>query len=174
MEHRHLFGSSYRYSPLGIRYTNIGIYMAVFIALIDQISKWWLLHFVMMPPQTIKVTPFFNLALNWNYGITFGLFNHEQEWLPYIFIGVAIVIVLLLLNWLMKTSSLLVALGLGLVMGGAVGNVVDRFNYGAVVDFLDFHAFGHHWPAFNVADSAIVCGVGLLLLENLVTSPKKG
>ena len=79
---------------------------------------------------------------------------------------------LLLLNWLMHTTSPVAGTGLSLVMGGALGNVIDRVNYGAVIDFLDFYAFDHHWYTFNVADSAIVCGVGLLLLENLVRGKK--
>ncbi len=171
---RHFFGSSFRYSGINPSYTNIGVYLAAFIALADQMSKWWILHELMVPPRIVEITPFLNFVLHWNKGVTFGLFNHALSWLPYIFIGAAILILLLLLNWLMRTSSLLMALGLGLVIGGAIGNVIDRFRYGAVLDFIDFHIFGYHWYAFNVADTAIVCGVGLLLLENLATRPKKG
>ncbi len=170
---RYLFGSSFRYSGMSPRHTNIGIYLAVLTALADQLSKWWILADIMNPPHVWEVTPFLNIVLHWNRGVTFGLFNHEALWLPYVFIGAAVVILLFLLNWLMRTPSLLIALGLGFVMGGAAGNVIDRFRFGAVLDFLDFHALGHHWPAFNLADSAIVCGVGLLLLENLVSRPKK-
>ncbi|NTU76503.1 MAG: signal peptidase II [Alphaproteobacteria bacterium] len=156
------------------RYVNIGVYLATAVALIDQFSKWWLLHIAMNPPRTIPVTSFFNLVLSWNRGVTFGLFNRDNAWMSYVFIGAAVIILLLLLAWLMRATSLKVALGLGLVMGGAVGNIVDRIRYSAVLDFLDFHAFGYHWYAFNAADSAIVCGVGLLLLDNLVSNTKKG
>jgi signal peptidase II len=158
------------------RLINIGLYMAAIAAMADQFSKWWLLNEIMtqVPPgTTVRVTPFFNLVLNMNRGVTFGLFNHEQQWLSYAFAGTAALVLIFLFRWLMRSTSLLAALGLGLVMGGAIGNVIDRLRYGAVVDFLDFHVAGYHWYAFNLADSAIVCGVGLLLIENLVTGAKK-
>lgn len=149
------------------RYTTIGLYLAALVALVDQGTKWWIVHEVMAAgKRTVPVTDFFNLVLSWNRGVTFGIMNREHPWMSYVFIAAAVVILFLLVHWLTRSSSLLLALGLGLVIGGAAGNVIDRLQYGAVVDFLDFHAYGHHWYAFNVADSAIVCGVGLLLLEN--------
>jgi signal peptidase II len=158
---------------MNARLVTISIYFAALIALADQASKWWLINEVMQPPRTVPVTPFFNLVLSLNKGITFGFFNHGQV-LPYVFIGATVVILLLLLRWLIHTSSALAGAGLSLVMGGAIGNAVDRVNYGAVIDFLDFHLMGFHWFAFNLADSAIVCGVGLLLLESVVRHEKKG
>ncbi|MDD5585965.1 MAG: signal peptidase II [Alphaproteobacteria bacterium] len=155
------------------RLVTIGVYIAALVAMLDQGSKWWVLNEVMKPPRIVPVTPFLNLHLTLNKGITFGLFNRGHQLTPYIFTSAAVVIMLLLLNWLIHTTSRMVAVGLSLVMGGALGNVIDRVNYGGVVDFLDFHVFGYHWYAFNIADSAIVCGVGLLLLENLVSSRKK-
>lgn len=156
------------------RYLNLGVYAALFVALIDQLSKWWVQTYVVVPPQAvIEVTYYFNLILKWNKGVTFGLLAHNAAWLPYAFTAVALIIVAFLLNWLMRASSVTVALGLGLVMGGAVGNIVDRLRYGAVVDFLDFHWQNHHWYTFNVADAAIVCGVGLLLLDSLAHGKKK-
>jgi signal peptidase II len=159
---------------MNARLVTIGVYLATLVALLDQASKWWILNEVMKPRRVVPVTSFLNLVLSFNKGITFGLFNRGHPMTPYIFTSAAIVIMLLLLNWLIHTTSRTVAVGLSLVMGGALGNVVDRVNYGAVVDFLDFHVFGYHWYAFNLADSAIVCGVGLLLLENLVRGAKKG
>jgi len=156
------------------RYLNLGVYAALFVALIDQLSKWWVQTYVVVPPQAvIEVTYYFNLILKWNKGVTFGLLAHNAAWLPYAFTAIALIIVAFLLNWLMRASSVTVALGLGLVMGGAVGNIVDRLRYGAVVDFLDFHWQNHHWYTFNVADAAIVCGVGLLLLDSLARGKKK-
>lgn len=156
------------------RYLNIGVYAALFVALFDQLTKWWVQTYVVVPPQAVvEVTYYFNLILKWNKGVTFGLLAHNAKWAPYAFTAVALIIVAFLLNWLMRAASVTVALGLGLVMGGAVGNIVDRLRYGAVVDFLDFHWQNHHWYTFNVADAAIVCGVGLLLLENLARGKKK-
>jgi len=119
--------------------------------------------------RTIPVTSFLNFALVWNKGVTFGLFNkNTQHFLPYILIGVAALILFLLGRWLWRTGSTPVALALGAIMGGAIGNVIDRLRYGAVVDFLDFHYGTYHWYAFNIADAAIVTGVALLLLDGMV------
>jgi len=158
---------------MNARLVTIGMYLAALIALLDQGSKWWILNYVMNPPRVIPVTPFLNLILHRNKGITFGLFNSGHPWLSYVFMGAAVLILLFLLDWLIKTSSVVAGVGISLVMGGALGNLIDRVNYGAVLDFLDFHAFGYHWYAFNIADASIVCGVGLLLLENLARKPEK-
>lgn len=159
---------------MNARLVTVGIYIMVFIALVDQATKWWILNQVMVPPRVVPVTSFFNLVLQWNKGITFGLLNSGHEWTRYLFIATAIAIMLLLISWLVKTHSILAGIGISMVMGGALGNLIDRMTHGAVLDFLDFHFRGFHWYAFNIADSAIVCGVGLLLLENLVREEKKG
>jgi signal peptidase II len=138
---------------------------AVFAA--DQVSKWWILEHVMNPPRFIEVTPFFNLVLVWNRGITFGVFSGAPDWIPWVLIAFALIVAVALAVWLRRADAAMLACALGAVIGGAVGNVIDRLRFGAVVDFLDFHAFGYHWPAFNVADSAIVIGVGLLMLDSL-------
>lgn len=158
---------------MNARFVTFGMYLMALVALADQGTKWWILNQVMVPRRVVFVTPFLNFVLQWNKGITFGLFNHDQPMMLYVFIGSAVVILILLLNWLVHTTSFMAASGVSLVMGGALGNLADRINHGAVVDFLDFHAFGYHWYAFNIADAAIVCGVGLLLLENLVNKPKR-
>ena len=148
----------------------IAAYILAFIAVVDQMSKWWLVTHVMTPPpHPIYINAFLNLVLVWNKGVTFGLLSRFGEGaVPWILVGIAVVILGLLGRWLWRTSSTLVASALGLVMGGAVGNVIDRVRYGAVVDFLDFHLDGWHWYSFNLADSAIVVGVALLLLDGLV------
>lgn len=86
----------------------------------------------------------------------------------WLLVSASLVIVGILLTWMWRSGRLLVASALGLIAGGAIGNIVDRVRFGAVTDFLDFHAGGYHWPAFNLADAAIVCGVALLLLDGLV------
>lgn len=154
-------------------YVDIGTYTAACVALIDQLSKWWLLTFVMTPPHRVEVFSNLNLVLNWNRGVTFGMLNRLHAWQPHILAAVAVVICVLLMRWLFEATTMWMGLGLGLIMGGALGNVADRLQHGAVVDFLDFHAFGYHWYTFNLADSAIVVGVFLLLLENLVLSRRR-
>lgn len=152
---------------------NIGIYLTAFVALADQASKWWVLNEALRNVRSVRVTPFFNLTLSWNKGVTFGLLNDHGEWMPYVLVGIALIIMGLLLGWLRRARTLYAALGLGMIMGGAIGNVIDRLRYGSVVDFLDFHIGGYHWYTFNLADSAIVLGVGLLLFENWLVSGRK-
>jgi signal peptidase II len=141
--------------------------IAVFTA--DQATKWWILEVVMNPPRAIPVTPFFNLVLGYNRGVSFGMFNSDGPWNAVIFTVIALAIVAWLLHWLTRTRRKLTGLSIGLVVGGALGNVLDRLRHPGVVDFLDFHAFGWHWPAFNVADAAIVVGAVLLVAESLFT-----
>ncbi len=141
--------------------------LAIVAIALDQATKGWILEDVMIPPRVIEITSNFNLVLGWNRGVSFGLFNQDSTYGPHILTGVALVIVLGLSIWLWKSTTHWSAWALGLVIGGAIGNVIDRIQYGAVVDFLDFHAFGYHWPAFNVADTAICIGAGLLILEPL-------
>jgi signal peptidase II len=151
------------------RRATIGFYMMAFIGLVDQISKGLILNHIGDVRHTMPVTPFLNFVLVWNKGVTFGLLGRTgQNYMTYILIGVAAVILALLGRWLWRTKSLLVALALGAIMGGAVGNVIDRVRYGAVADFLDFYYRDYHWYAFNVADAAIVTGVALLLIDGMV------
>ncbi len=144
-----------------------GAAIAVLVLALDQVSKWWILTDVMNPPRIIEITPFFNIVLAWNRGVSFGMFAGDSAWGPWLLTGLAGVIVIALAVWLWRTPSRLSVAALGLIIGGAVGNVVDRLNHGAVVDFLDVHAAGWHWPAFNVADSAICVGAAILVLESL-------
>lgn len=151
------------------RRTGMAAYLLAFILACDQLSKWWIVNAVMRPPRTVEIDPFLNFVLVWNKGVTFGLLNQVTHgFMPWILIGAAFLILILLSRWLWRTTSTLVALSLGAVMGGAIGNIIDRLRYGAVVDFLDFHYQDYHWYAFNIADAAIVTGVCLLILENLI------
>lgn len=150
----------------------VGLLLALAILLADQATKWWILEVVRLPEiRQVVITQNFNLTMVWNRGVTFGLLASDVPWQKALLGGVALLVCVLLLVWLTRAESRLVALGLGSVIGGAIGNVIDRARFGAVVDFLDFHAFGWHWYAFNVADAAIVCGVGLLLWGALIRSP---
>ncbi|MDR3450095.1 MAG: signal peptidase II [Alphaproteobacteria bacterium] len=147
----------------------IGVYMLAFIGLADQISKWWILDRMGDVERTLTVNGFLNFVLVWNKGVTFGVMSHEtHSYMPYVLIAVAAVILFLLGRWLLRTGSTPVAVALGGIMGGAIGNVIDRVRYGAVVDFIDFHYRTYHWYAFNVADAAIVTGVAILLLDGMV------
>lgn len=145
----------------------IGLILAAVLVVLDQLSKWWILEIVMQPPRVVEVTPFFNLVLAWNRGVSFGMFSSESAYGPWLLAGLAAVIVLGLTFWLARADSRLQAVAMGMIIGGAIGNVIDRLRFGAVVDFLDFYAAGFHFWAFNVADSAISVGVALLLLDAL-------
>ena len=149
--------------------------LAALIIAVDQLSKHWILAGLQLQVgDRLAVTPFFNLVLTFNRGVTFGLFYHHSDLMPYLLSAVAILICGGLLLWLARTNDAFVGTALGLIIGGALGNVIDRLRYGGVADFLDFHWGGWHWPAFNLADSAIVIGVGLLLVDGLFRQRREG
>jgi signal peptidase II len=142
---------------------------AVVILVLDQVSKFWILGLFAGPgARSVPVTGFFNLVLVWNRGMSFGLFNDGATANAVVFSLLAAAIVGGLLVWLWRGPSALIGGAIGLVIGGAAGNVADRLRLGAVVDFLDVHAGLWHWPAFNIADSAICVGVGLMLIDGLL------
>ena len=132
--------------------------VAVPALLVDQISKWWILLGYMTPARVIEVTSFFNLVAAWNTGVSFSLFAGGPGWTRWVLIGVSVVIVAAVLWWIKRLPSRLERACAGLLIGGALGNVIDRLYFGAVFDFVDFHVAGWHWPAFNAADSFIVVG----------------
>lgn len=144
--------------------------VAAGLTALDQASKWWVLLDIMNPPRAIEILPFFNLVLVWNRGISFGLFQAGSDAGKWLLIGVAAIVCAVLLAMLRKAENRRTVAAVGLIIGGAAGNVIDRFVHGAVVDFIDVHAAGYHWPAFNIADSAIVVGAGLLILDSLTAS----
>lgn len=146
----------------------LGLALAVLAVILDQVTKVWLFRLLVNEGRSpIEVLPFFNLVTVWNYGVSFGMFNSGSGAAAWIFIGLALAITAALAVWLSRVDRPLIAAALGLVIGGAIGNIVDRVRFGAVFDFLDFHAFGWHWPAFNVADSAITVGVAALFIDSL-------
>jgi len=150
-----------------------GLGLALVILALDQLTKAGMMA-LLDGRRVVDVLPVFKLVEVWNRGMSFGLFNDAQ--VSWLLILVALVISAGLLWWLRAVERALPALGLGLVLGGAIGNVVDRFRFGAVYDFLYFHLGEWYWPAFNLADSAITVGVVLLLWDGLFEqreSPKK-
>ena len=149
----------------------LGIGLAAVTIVLDQLTKWLVMYLVMDPPRVIQVLPFFNLTVVWNRGVSFGMFGGGVV-PPAVFVAMSAAIAVALLIWLRKAETFWTQVAIGLVIGGAIGNVVDRLVYGAVFDFLDFHVAGWHWPAFNVADSAICIGVVLLLVESLLPERK--
>lgn len=138
---------------------------------IDQWNKWWFLNvFDIANRPPVEVTGFFNIVMVWNYGISFGMFSGHNQPIPLIIMALAIVLVLLV--WLARSDDRLSMWGIGFVIGGALGNVIDRARFGAVADFFDFHVAGYHWPAFNIADSAIFIGVVVLCIQSIMQPPK--
>ena len=141
------------------------IFLILSIVALDQVTKLAILgrDVVDIYPE-MEITSFLNLVLVQNKGISFGLFSrYEVGWLISI-LTIGIVVVLFI--WMRKLERAILALPFSLIIGGAIGNLIDRLNYGFVVDFIDFHFFGWHWPAFNIADSAITVGVIFLLIAS--------
>jgi len=139
--------------------------LAAGVMLLDQVSKAWVLGSLRLM-ESLTVTAFFNLVLVFNPGASFSFLAGAGGWQKWFFVAVALAISAWLAVMIRRhAAERLLPAALALILGGALGNVIDRLRFDAVVDFLDFHAAGHHWPAFNVADSAISVGVALMLLH---------
>lgn len=142
-----------------------GLVLALVILIADRITKYWIVEVYDLPlRRSVEVLPFFNLTMVWNRGVSFGMFGGGAV-SPWVLLAIVIVIVAFLMVWMARATGLLLTWALGLIVGGALGNGIDRVVYGAVADFFDFHAWGWHFWAFNIADAAISIGVGLLLLD---------
>ena len=137
----------------------------------DQFTKWLIMTEVMQPPRVIPILPFLNIVMAWNTGVSFSMLADSG---PMLLAGLAILVSLGLLFMLTREPYRLPAYGYSLVIGGALGNVIDRFRYGAVFDFIDFYVGDWHFPAFNMADSAITIGVALLLFDGLFQGRDRG
>ena len=153
-----------------------GTIAAIATLIADQASKLWLLFvFDLAPRGVVRVTPFFDLVLTWNHGVSFGWFQSESPMAQIILMGVKALAVVALAIWMARSHTRLATVALGLIIGGAIGNAIDRFAYGAVVDFALFHVeIGEktlNWYVFNLADVAIVAGVAALLYESLLGVP---
>ncbi len=153
-----------------------GVIAAIAALIADQASKLWLLNvFDIGHRGTVRVTSFFDLVLAWNIGISFGLFQNDGQLAQIALMLVKVLAVIALAIWMARSRTLLASLALGLIIGGAVGNAIDRLAYGAVVDFALFHVqIGgntYNWYVFNLADAAIVAGVIALLYDSFLGVP---
>lgn len=144
-----------------------GLFLAVLVLFLDQVTKLAILEWAKPPAAGVPITGFLAIVLVWNRGMSFGMFNVGDPLVPWILGAVTVAVAVGLIWWLVRAQRWLVVAGLGLVLGGAVGNLIDRLLYGAVVDFVLLHAGRFHWPAFNLADSAITLGVIALLWDSL-------
>jgi signal peptidase II len=153
---------------LHLRY---GVIAAIATLVLDQASKFWLVRiFDIAQRGTVKLTPFFDLVLAWNQGISFGWFQNDGAGAQIVLMVIKAVAVVVLAGWMARSRTLIATLALGLIIGGAIGNGIDRLAYGAVVDFALFHVrIGENtfnWYVFNLADVAIVAGVMALLYDS--------
>lgn len=143
------------------------------VIVFDQVSKWLMVSWLSLY-ETVAVMPYFNLTMAHNHGAAFSFLAQAGGWQRWFFIGLATVISTVLLVWLakLKPHAKLEAISLSLILGGAIGNVIDRIVYGYVIDFLDLYIGTSHWPAFNIADSAICVGAVLLILDSFKSEDK--
>jgi signal peptidase II len=153
-----------------------GVIAALAVLALDQASKLWLLFvFDIVHRGAVRVTPFFDLVLAWNVGISFGWLQNDSQFAQIGLMTVKAVAVIILAIWMARARTLLATTALGLIIGGAIGNAIDRIAYGAVVDFALFHvqigANTFNWYVFNLADVAIVAGVAALLYDSLLGVP---
>lgn len=151
----------------------LGICTALVVILVDQLSKYWILSHVLENDYIIRLTPFFNIVKAWNTGASFSMFSDKGALGAIVLCVVALAIVAALLWWLKGEKNRLSQLALGMIIGGAIGNVIDRVRIGAVFDFLDVYWGSHHWPAFNAADSFICIGAVILIIQSIVIEIKK-
>lgn len=156
-------------------FTRLGLIVALLTVAADQAVKLWLLFVFDLPSQgRVPLAPFLDLVMVWNTGISYGLFPQEGEIGQWVLFAVKLAAVILMLTWLFRAGTKLTALGLGLIIGGALGNAIDRVAYGAVADFVLFYVatatFRFNWYVFNLADAAIVAGVAGVLYDSLLGS----
>ena len=144
--------------------------MLILTLALDQASKLWLFFVVdIAARQPIEVTPFFNLILVWNFGVSYGMFQQSTELGRWALTAFKVAAAIALTIWAWRSQEKWLNIGLGLIAGGAIGNAIDRVLYGAVLDFAHFFWNGFSWYVFNVADAAIVVGVGFLLYDSFTS-----
>ncbi len=155
---------------MGLKPRSLGILVALATLIADQANKLWLIDiFHIAEHQPVRLTPFFDVVYARNPGISYSLLSAHTEFGRWALLAGTIVATVLIAVWLWRAVSGLVAFGLGLIVGGALGNACDRLFYGAVSDFYYFHAGGFSWYVFNLADCAIVAGVALLIYDSLLS-----
>ncbi|WP_419895905.1 signal peptidase II [Roseomonas sp. USHLN139] len=150
----------------------LGLPVAAGLLVADQASKWWILNVLRLPEVgQVKLLDLggagFDLTMVWNRGVTFGLLAGDTLWHRLILAGIALAVVAFLVRWIARAENRLTTLALGGIVGGAIGNVIDRLRFGAVVDFADAWVGDFHWYVFNLADAAIVIGVVVLFADAL-------
>ena len=149
----------------------LGIAAILVAILADQFSKWWIIgHLV--AGSALAFGDFFNVVKVWNSGVSFSMFSNHGKLGVVVLSLVAMTVCLFLLHWMWRETNRLKIVALGLIIGGAVGNVIDRVRYGAVLDFLDFHFKQYHWPAFNMADTFICIGACILIFLEIFNHKK--
>jgi signal peptidase II len=150
------------------------LWLSLLVILLDQSSKQ-LVESMLTLYESVRVAPFFDLTLLYNKGAAFSFLSDQSGWQRWFFISLAIGVSLGLTVWLYRLTAAekWVAVAVSLIIGGAIGNVIDRVLFGQVIDFLHFHIDQHYWPAFNIADSAITLGVGLMIFDALVLAKKR-
>lgn len=154
----------------------LGILAAAFALVLDQATKLWLLFgFELARKGLVSITPFFDLVLAWNTGISYGWFSDQGSAGQAAMLAFKAVAIVVLAVWMARSTTRLATIGLGLIIGGAIGNAIDRLAYGAVVDFALFHVQiagkTYSWYVFNLADAAIVVGVAALLYDSFFGAP---
>lgn len=151
------------------------LWLSLAVVVLDQATKLWA-DAALALHRPLELLPFLNLTLMHNTGAAFSFLSDAAGWQRWFFVVVAVAVCTVLLLWLRRLgpNERGLAAALALVLGGAVGNVWDRLVYGHVVDFIDLHAAGWHWPAFNIADSAITVGVVIILLDGFLSGRKEG
>ncbi|HEU6441216.1 MAG TPA: signal peptidase II [Microvirga sp.] len=153
----------------------LGFSAALITLILDQATKLYTLFVYDLPlREPVEFAPFINLIVVWNRGISYGLFQQDGDLGRWILIVVSILAAIGLSVWIRRTEAKLLATSLGLIVGGAIGNVIDRLAYGAVFDFIQFHIGDWSWYVFNVADAAIVAGVIGLLYDSFVLEGRRG
>ncbi|BBC79400.1 lipoprotein signal peptidase [Acetobacter orientalis] len=160
--------------PFILRPIGLGLLATMLVLSADQVSKYWILYGLDLPNKgSVALLPFLNFTMVWNHAVTFGMFGGMGGAGRIVFSAIALAVAGVLLVWMARTPSKLTATCVGAITGGAIGNVMDRLRYGAVVDFIHAHAFGWSWYVFNVADSAIVCAVCVLLVQNVLAGKEQ-
>ena len=179
-----------------VKYFLLALAIICGVIFIDQYTKWLVMETMLRPNgpintgfiswlvslkkigffinerehfSSLSLAPFLNLVMVWNQGISFGMLDNNSPQMALVFIALSLIISLMMTLWLVLNTQKKIAVALSLIIGGALGNVIDRVRFDAVADFIDFHFQQYHWPAFNVADSCIVTGAAILMLSSLLS-----
>lgn len=167
-------GSDHRQTTASGRMLRFGVGVALATLIADQLHKWWMISiYGIQLEERIVITPFMDFIYVINKGVSYGLFTQGSQTGQYVLAAFAMVVAIALIVWLaMAEHTRSAALGIGLIVGGAVGNGIDRLHLGGVADFIQLHAFGFYWYVFNIADVAIVAGVVAILYDSFTMSRK--